>query len=207
MCDGRMVNGGERLRRQMTFGQYRTMDLAMLAAMMAVFETLIVAAATRWFPAEPYTVSVVPAITCIVMMRWGPWSGIHAALGGLVFCLASGARPMHYAVYGLGNLLSLAALGMLRAYTPEGIRASALKSLALAVAVPLLMQAGRAAIAIISGVEPALAAGFFTTDVVTLLFTAVLVWIVRRLDGVFEEQAHYLLRVHRQEKEKERGGF
>ena len=179
----------------------------MFAAMMAVFETLIVAAATRWFPAEPYTVSVVPAVTCIVMMRWGPWAGLHAALGGLVFCLASGARPMHYAIYGVGNLLSLAALGLIRALTPEGIRTGVLKSLCLAAAVTLLMQAGRAAVSLVFGAPTALAAGFFTTDVITLLFTLVLVWIVRRLDGVFEEQRHYLLRIHRQEREEEKGGF
>ena len=179
----------------------------MFAAMMGVFETLIVAAATRWFPAEPYTVSVVPAVTCIVMMRWGPWAGLHAVLGGLVFCLASGAQPMHYAIYGVGNLLSLAALGLIRALTPEGIRTGVMRSLLLAAAVTLLMQAGRAAVSLVFGAPVALAAGFFTTDVITLLFTLVLIWIVRRLDGVFEEQRHYLLRIHRQEKEEEKGGF
>ena len=39
-----------------------------------------------------------------------------------------------------------------------------------------------------------------------LLFTLVLIWIARRLDGIFEDQKHYLLRVHEQEQE-ERGGF
>ena len=39
-----------------------------------------------------------------------------------------------------------------------------------------------------------------------VLFTLVLIWIARRLDGIFEEQNHYLLRLKQQENE-ERGGY
>ena len=53
----------------------------MFALMLTVAETIAVTAARRWFPNEPYTVSVTPAITTIVMMRWGPWAGLHAVLG------------------------------------------------------------------------------------------------------------------------------
>ena len=189
-----------------TVKQYRALDLAMFALMLTVAETLAVTAARRWFPNEPYTVSVTPAVTCIVMMRWGPWAGLHAALGGAVFCMTSGAGPRHYIVYCLGNLLSLAALGYIKAAKPEGIRESVGKSLALALMVTLLMQLGRALLAVVLGSAPAAALGFFTTDVITLLFTLVLIWIARRLDGIFEEQNHYLLRLKQQENE-ERGGY
>jgi len=194
------------LQKRRTVKQYRALDLAMFALMLTVAETLAVTAARRWFPNEPYTVSVTPAITCIVMMRWGPWAGLHAALGGVIFCLTSGAGIVHYAIYGLGNLLSLAALGYVKAATPEGIRESVWKSLALALMVTLLMQLGRALVAVALGSAPTAALGFFTTDVITLLFTLVLIWIARRLDGIFEEQNHYLLRLRQQENE-ERGGY
>ncbi len=194
------------MKGQRTIRQYRAMDLAMFAVMLAVFESLVVVAARRWFPNEPYTVSVTPAIACIVLMRWGPWAGLHAALGGAIFCLVSGARPAHYAVYTIGNLLSLGTLGLIRAWTPEGIRESVAKSLLLALCVTLSMQLGRAVVSVATGSPLASALGFFTTDAITLLFTLVLIWIVRRLDGMFEEQNHYLQRLHRQE-EEERGGF
>ncbi len=205
MVPGRLAGGG-RLQKRRTVKQYRALDLAMFALMLTVAETLAVTAARRWFPNEPYTVSVTPAITAIVMMRWGPWAGLHAALGGIVFCLTSGAGIKHYFIYGLGNLLSLAALMYVRFATPEGIRESVWKSLALALMVALLMQLGRALIAVVLGSPPMAALGFFTTDVVTLLFTLVLIWIARRLDGIFEEQNHYLLRLRQQENE-ERGGY
>ena len=194
------------MQKRRTVKQYRALDLAMFALMMTVAETLAVTAARRWFPNEPYTVSVTPAVTCIVMMRWGPWAGLHAALGGMIFCMTSGAGIKHYVIYCLGNLLSLAALGYVKAATPEGIRESVWKSLALALMVTLLMQLGRALIAVVLGSTPAAALGFFTTDVITLLFTLVLIWIARRLDGIFEEQNHYLLRLRQQENE-ERGGY
>ena len=178
----------------------------MFALMLTVAETLAVTAARRWFPNEPYTVSVTPAVTAIVMMRWGPWAGLHAALGGVVFCLTAGAGPRHYAIYAAGNLLSLAALGYVKAATPEGIRENVWKSLAMALMVTLLMQLGRALLAVVFGYSLVAALGFFTTDVITLLFTLVLIWIARRLDGIFEEQNHYLLRLQKQENE-ERGGF
>ena len=61
-------------------------------------------------------------------------------------------------------------------------------------------------LSLFTGAALSAALGFFTTDVVTLLFTLVIVWIVRRLDGVWEDQRHYLLRL-REEQEKERGGY
>lgn len=178
----------------------------MFAVMLTVFESLVTVAARRWFPNEPYTVSVTPAVTAIVLMRWGPWAGLHAALGGAVFCLVSGARAGHFAAYMLGNQAALAALALVKAFSAEGIRESAGKSLLFALCVTLLMQLGRAVVSVILGSPPTAALGFFTTDAITLLFTLVLVWIVRQLDGMFEEQNHYLQRLHSQE-EEERGGF
>ena len=189
-----------------SIAQYRAMDLFMFAMMTAVFESVVVIAARRWFPNEPWAVSVTPAVTAIVLMRWGPWAALHAALGGAVFCFASHARETHYLIYVVGNLASLGALVIRRQWTPEGIRESATKSLVFALAVTLLMQLGRAAVALLLGNPLAAALGFFATDVVTLLFALVLIWIARRLDGIFEDQKHYLLRLHEQEKE-ERGGF
>ena len=194
------------MERQRTIGQYRAMDLVLFAIMLAIFESLVVIAARRWFPNEPYTVSVVPAVTAIVMMRWGPWAGLHAALGGAVFCLVSGARPAHYAIYIIGNLFSLGALGLIRALTPEGIRTSVMKSLGFGLAVTLLMQLGRALVAFLMGAEVKTCFDFFTTDALSGIFTMVILWIAARLDGILEDQKTYLLRVNK-EREEEKGGF
>ena len=186
--------------------RYRAIDLTLFAVMLFIFEGIIVTAATRWFPGEPYTVSVVPLIIAIVMMRWGPWAGIHAVLGGLAFCLLSKAAPRQYLIYCIGNLFSLGALAFIKWQGSERIRQDALKTWVYGLAVLLLIDFGRALLSVILGADWSIALGFFTTDVITALFTLVILWIVRRLDGVFENQNHYLLRLQ-EEQEKERGGF
>ena len=194
------------MKGEMTVARYRAIDLTLFAAILAVFETVIVNAATRWFPNEPYTVSAVPAVVAIVMMRWGPWAAIHAALGGLVTCFAFRAGARQYAVYIAGNLLGLGALAMRRTLGAEKIRGDAFLTVVFGLIAALLMQLGRAAVSLLFGAAPVEAAGFLTTDVITLLFTAVIVWIARHLDGVFEDQKHYLTRVS-EEREREKGGF
>lgn len=188
------------------YARYRLIDLGLFAVMLTVFEGILVMASTRWFPQEPYTVSVTAAVTAIVLMRWGPWAAVHALLGGFAFCMASGAAPRQYWIYCGGNLLSLAALALRKGLGEENIRTDALKSLLLGLTVVLLMDAGRALLSLLTGAALSSALGFFTTDVVTVLFTLMIVWIVRRLDGVWEDQEHYLLRL-REEQERERGGY
>ena len=194
------------VREQRTVGQYRAIDLSLFALMVMVAETLLVTAATRWFPREASTVSVTAALTAIVMIRWGPWSAIHAFLGGLAFCLASGGSLRQFAIYCIGNELAMLLLLFVRKKGDEYIRSDALRSMAFGGTALLLMQAGRGAVSLLFGAGLAQAAGFFTTDSVSMVFTLTVMWIVRRLDGVFENQYHYLRRIQ-SEREREEGGY
>ncbi len=178
------------MKRQRTWKEYRAIDLAMMGLTLAVFEFLIVRAANWWFPGQPFTVSLAAAMASIVYMRWGFWGAIHAVEAGLVFCFFSGATPRQYVVYCMGNLFSVLAVLLLRRVGKERVRTGRL-SLIFPLLVQVLMQAGRAL-----GSSPASVAGFFTTDSLSLLFTFVIIWIARKLDGVYEDQKHYLLRVH-----------
>ena len=189
------------MRRQRTWKQYRTIDLAMFALMLAIFEYIIVRAANWWFPGQPYVVSLAAAVTSIVYMRWGAWGAIHAVEAGLVFCFFSGADRAQYLIYCVGNLLSLLALFMLKAMGKEKVRETRW-GLVFPVLVLFLMQAGRAAVAFILGAAPGALLEFFTTDSLSYVFTLVIVWIARKLDGIYEDQKHYLLRIHAQEEEK-----
>lgn len=192
------------MERQRTVGQYRAIDLTLFALMVAAGEWIVVNAARFWFPDQLYVLSIVPLVTAIVMMRWGPWAVIHALLGGVVYCFASGAEPVQYAVYCGGNLLGLAALLVLKLAGRERIRTDALLTMGFGALTVLLMQLGRAVLSLLFGGTAGEMVVFFTMDVITLLFTIVVMWIVRRLDGVFEYQINYLLRVSReQEEEKE----
>ena len=94
---------------------------------------------------------------------------------------------------------------MLRLLGGERIRQSQWLSLAFGLLTWLLMCLGRMAMALIFGAGFGDALAFLTTDSLSAVFTLVIVWIARRLDGIFENQKHYLLRLNK-EREEEKGG-
>ena len=59
----------------------------------------------------------------------------------------------------------------------------------------LAMQAGRAVMALVTGTPPEALPLYITTDIITYLFTALILWIASRLDGVLEDQPHYVRRI------------
>lgn len=194
------------MKRQLSLQEYRTIDLVLFAIILALFEFLIV----RFAIFSYYTVSLVAVITAVVYMRWGWWGAIHAVLGGVLFCayyagVAPPDQPVRagqYIIYMVGNLFSLAAVPVLKKLGEERVRGSVLASLLFSLSVILLMQGGRAVVALVLGEATAQTApGYFTGDAISVLFTLVVTWIVRRLDGVFEEQRHYLTRL---QEERER---
>jgi hypothetical protein len=100
----------------------------------------------------------------------------------------------------VGNLLSLAVLILFKLCGKERIRKEGFLAVVFAIAVQLLMQLGRAAVAGLFGFSAAECLGFITTDVLSILFTVFIVWTVRRIEGLFEDQKNYLLRIQREQK-------
>lgn len=184
------------MQTRRTVEQYRMIDLSLFALILIIFETVLIKASTGWFPNEPWTVSVTAAITAIVMVRWGPWAVIHAVAGGIVFCAVNRGQAQQFLIYCIGNTAALAVLPLVRKVGWEKLRESFLIKLLWSILTVLAMQAGRVLTAMILGASPASAAGFITTDVVTYIFTAAILWIMSRLDGMLEDQRHYLARIH-----------
>lgn len=192
--------------KHLTLSQYRNVDLTAFAVILTVFDGLIATAATRWFPGELYTVSAVAAVCSIVLMRWGGWAAIHAVLGGVVFCIACGGTGRQLAIYAIGNLGCLGSLLLLKWMGPRRIREDKLYAMLFGLVTQLLMQLGRALVALALGTEIANCVGFLTTDALSDLFTMVILYIARQLDGVFENQKDYLIRLQAEQR-KEKGGF
>lgn len=195
------------MERNITLSQYRTIDLTMLAGILAGCQILIHFAVTAWFPEQLYVVSPVAAVTALVMMRWGPWAGLHAALGGVLYALLAGGSWEHILIYTVGNLFSMAALLIPGLLGRERVCSDAFLSLMFALAVQTAMWLGRAGIALALGFDPAACLGFITTDILSGLFTLFIIWIVRRTDGLFEDQKTYLLRLREEQQAERRDQF
>lgn len=192
------------MNRQISFRQYRTIDLTILLVILAVCQFLIFMATRFWYPEQLYVVSPIAGMVALVMMRWNGFAWIHAVFGGIFFTLLAGGTWEQMAIYGIGNLASLLVMAMFKLFGKERVRQDAFLSLVFAFLVQLLMWLGRAGVAALFDYEVAACIGFITTDILSGLFTLFILWIVRRTDGLFEDQKHYLLRIE-SERQVERG--
>ena len=192
------------MNRQISFSQYRTIDLTILSVVLAVCQYLTYLATSFWFPEQLYVVSPVAGMTALVMMRWSTWAAVPASLGGVLFVWLSGGNLQQMLIYVIGNLVSLLALFMFGMFGKERIRKESFLAVTFAIAVQLLMQLGRAAMGLVFGFPTAACIGFITTDILSVLFTVFIIWTARRIEGLFEDQKNYLLRIQR-EQQVERG--
>lgn len=192
------------MNRQISFKQYRTIDLSLLMVMLAVCQLLAHFAVSIWFPEQLYVASPVAGLCAMVMMRWGGFAAVHALLGGVIYAALAGGTWQQILIYGIGNLASLAALVMLKHPGKERVRNSGFLSVVFALCVQLLMWLGRFGMAALFGGELAACLGFVSTDILSGLFTLLIVWVVRKIDGLFEDQKHYLLRMERERQAERR---
>lgn len=189
--------------KNISFGQYRAIDLGILAIILVIAETLTAKAANVWFPGDLYALSPSIAIICIVMMRWSGYAVIHALAGGAAYCLALGASVKQFAVYCAGNCLALIALLMFKALGKAKVKASVLWSVVFTLAAFTGTQLGRYLVSLCFGEPASSLPRFFTTDCLSLLFAVVVVLISRRVDGLFEDQRTYLIRTEEERKREQ----
>lgn len=182
--------------------KYQGIDLMIWVILLFVFEFLTVKAGSVWFSSQPWSLSIVPALTAIVYMRWGAYGILYAFLGGIAVSFASDATPMQYVIYSFGNLLSALLLLMFRTVGKAGVRDKTSLSVIFALLTALLMQTGRGIVSVILGYDAGGIIGFISTDILSTAFSVLIVLITRKLDGVFEDQISYLIRVNNEEKEK-----
>lgn len=187
----------------LTFKQYRAIDLTIMGIILLICEFLAATAAAKWFPDELYTLSPTIAVVCIVMMRWNGFAAIHALLGGLAYCLSLGARDERIMVYCIGNCFALLALALFKLLGKEKIRSRYSFTALFTLTAFLGAQVGRWAVSVALGGPIGSFAAFLTNDIITLLFSVVVVLISRKSDGLFEDQKSYLIRTEEERRKAE----
>jgi len=188
--------------KQITFKEYRMLDLIIFTVFTIVFEAIATYASGTWFWAQAINISVTLLLVCIVMMRWSGWAAIQAVAGGLVYCFAAGATTEQYIVYSIGNLLGLVALLLIRFVGKEKIRTSKMQLVLLATITYIGMAIGKTVVGLFFGGTISDFILYVTTDIISLLFAAVVLVLLRKTDGMIEDQKAYLFRVEREEREE-----
>ncbi len=187
---------------QITFQQYRRIDLTILVALTIVFEAITAVATSKWFALQPVALSISLALICVTMMRWSGWAALVAAAGGCIFCVVSKATAEQYLIYCIGNLLALLALLVIRVFGKEAIRNSIPKLLIYVFTGYIGMVLGRWGVSLFFGGDLMALVVYATTDIMSLVFAVVIALLLRKLDGMLEDQKAYLFRLERERKEK-----
>ena len=189
--------------KEITFKQYRNIDLTILAVLTAVFEAIATLASGKWFAAQPIALSVSVMMICIAMMRWSAYSAIVCAVGGAIFCLASGGNAQHYLIYMGGNLFALVSLVLFKIFGKEDIRKKIPKLLLFVFSTYFFVQLGRWLFSLFFGADLGELVAYLTTDVISLLLSIVVLILLRNVDGMIEDQKAYLLRLDKEKREAE----
>lgn len=194
--------------KQITFKEYRNIDLAIWTVITVLFETITTFATAKWFYAQPVAISITLAIVCIVMMRWNGYAAIQASIGGLVFCIVSGIATGEHAtaqqclIYLIGNLFALISLLIIKAFGKEKIRESIWKTFLYVLAAYVGMASGRWLVSLFFGGDLMAFVVYATTDIISLLFAVIILVILRKTDGMTEDQKTYLLRLESEREEE-----
>ena len=203
-----MRKNGSRL---ISVKQYRATDLTIFALITIVSE-LLGYFATVWFSGvADFTLSLVIPITCLVLVRWGWQATFFPIIGGAVFCLVGKLGVNYYATYCLGGTFIMLMLLPAKLIGVDRIRSKWYFTALFAVGAWLCVYLGRSVLwAIsyaISPVEGATALTGFTgfwLDIMSLFAGVAVLLIMRKLDGMFEEQKSYLKRMDKERKDRMR---
>ena len=190
--------------RQLTFKQYRITDIIFLTALFTISEVVVTLAANKWFPEQPYVFSLSVLFIALFLMRWSLYAFIPAIVGAVAFCIASEALPEHYLIYTEGNLFALIPFLYLFFRGKEKVRKDPLKTAFFVTLIYIFMQFGRTFANICVGGSLSNFFLFLTTDSISLLFALVASILLRKTDGLFEDQKSYLLRTEKERNEKMR---
>ena len=184
------------MNNQITFKQYRTIDLTILSVLLVLSEGLTTVATTKWFVGVPFAITTTLAFLCIGMMRWGWHAAVLPLVGGITFVIASGkALSLDLlCIYIIGNLFALLLVPFIKRIGNERLRKSSPMLAGYAALTYLAICLGRWLVSLIF--VPALDSvlAYLGYDVITLLFTAVLIPSLKTVDGMLEDQKHYIIR-------------
>ena len=177
---------------------------------MLAAEVLASFAANVWFPIDSFAVSLIFPVLVVVIMRWDAFCIIPAVAGAVATCLfeqVSAGRTMSVAAVAVslsGSLALFSAIPLFLAFGKGNMRAGKSvireKWYLSAVYVIILYIIAN----LVTAVADAIITGeaFFPKLVyymglnsITLLFAVIIVLISRKLDGVFEDQRTYLIRL------------
>ena len=198
-----MRKNGSRL---ISLGRYRTTDLFLFAVLLVVFDLLSHYAIILLPAGAGYVFALTVPMTVLVMMRWGWWSAFFAVGDAIVLTLINNPSSWQtYLSYGIGGASMLLLLIPLRFIDKQKIAKKWYFTALFFLTAWFLDNFVCSLVQLICGVKFAVALstnfGFGLNGMLSLAIGMVLLMVLRKLDGMFEDQIQYLKRIDRERKE------
>lgn len=206
-----MRKNGSRL---ISVKQYRATDLFVFALILVAAEILRYFAG-KWFPLGAlFTFSLAVPIVLTVMMRWGWPSVLHMAAIGITISIinADSATGVQFAVYIIGNMCM--ALMLIPTYLigRDKMGKRWWSSVLFVIGGWLCVYIGKSVVwAIGYAISPVAGLSAWTgfeayavADLLSLVVAIVVVLVLRRFDGMFEDQMAYLKRLDKERRDRMR---
>lgn len=193
-----MRKNGSRL---ISIRQYRFTDLFFFAVILAAIE-LVLHFAFIAYNGDFYFSPMV-LIVALVMMRWG-WESVFFAVGdGVLYCALCGYSWEFYIIFAIGNAFIMLLLLATKFMGKKRIAGKWYFSALFAVVGWVAITLGRSLVALCFGIDftQILLAQLGLSGILSLAVAVLMIIILRRLDGMFEDQKQYLLRKDKEKKE------
>lgn len=189
--------------RSISLREYRLLDLFIFTLVIVGFNLLAHYAPVLFPDGALFTFTLTLPIILLVMIRWGWQSVFIAVIDGAIYCLLNNFDWQIYLMLILGNCFSMLLLLLVKIMDKQKITGKIYFSVLFVVLGWLLIVLGRAVVAEIVGIGfvNCILSFYGLPDLLSLAVAVILILVFRRLDGMFEDQKHYLIRKDKERKE------
>lgn len=189
-----------------SYNQYKLVDVLLFIVIMSALEAVNVFAIKRWFPDMLFSVSLMFTVSLIVLVRWNFLAAIFPVLHGILYCaFLSVFQPVGYElyiIYAVGNSFLLLSWFIFRLIPKQKLFSKWYLTLIYPAVAFVLVLFGRTLVAMCFGTGFTEALGsYFFTESLNIVFAIIALLILRRVEGMLEDQKSYLKRVARERDE------
>lgn len=184
---------------KITYKQYRLVDVLLFLVIMSAFEAINVFAIKVWFPEMLFSVSLMFTLSLIVLVRWNFFAAFFPAVHGVLYAALLQASAETYCIYIIGNTFILLSWFLFKAIPKEKLFSKWYLTLIYPAVAFVLVILGRSLVAVCFGHSFLSSLGAqIQVEGLNIAFAAVALLILRRFEGMLEDQKKYLLRISRE---------
>ena len=181
---------------KISYNQYKLMDVLLFLVIMCVFETINVFAIKKWFTDMLFSVSLMMTISLIVLVRWNLLGAIFPVVNGILYSALLGAPAETYVIYAVGNAFITLSWFIFKIIPKQKLFSKWYLTIIYPLVAFVILIFARAAVAACFGSDFLTCLG--TTvfgESLNSAFALIALLILRKIDGMLEDQKLYLKRV------------